>query len=283
MRKGQKTLYLSHGTALKSVKSYYTIPNRIDYCIVASKNVVDLQAYEFNFDKTRMIPLGFPRNDVFAKQSVDVKQYLNTSCQKVIVWYPTFRRHKNGLTAGSGDALPIIHNAQKAQTLNNFAKEHNVLIVLKPHFAQDTTYIKNLDLSNIRFIDDAFFIENKISSYEFVGGCDALITDYSSIYFDFLLCDKPIAAVWEDIEDYKRTPGLIDNYEHYMRGAEKVYNLDELEEFVFRISRGEDILKSERNEVMREVNLSTDGRNSERVVDFIMSNLHKNKHQRESV
>ncbi|MBR3685871.1 MAG: CDP-glycerol glycerophosphotransferase family protein [Clostridia bacterium] len=273
MRWGQKTFYLSHGTTVKSVKSYYTIPDRIDYFIVTSENVMDLQSYELNFDKSRTIPLGFPRNDALTKSNLDVKGYLHTHCKKVIVWYPTFRQHKGGLKSASDVTLPILHNEELAVELNKSAIENDVLIVLKPHFAQDVTYIKDMKLSNIRFIGEDFFEENNICSYEFVAGCDALITDYSSIYFDYTLCNKPIAVIWEDIEEYSKNPGLIDNYEYYLRGAEKLYTLDDLKAFVARLADGTDLLKDERNSVMREVNISNDGKNSERVVNFIMDKL----------
>ena len=148
-----------------------------------------------------------------------------------------------------------------------------MLIVLKPHFAQDVTYIKDMKLSNIRFIGDDFFEENNICSYEFITGCDALITDYSSVYFDYTLCDKPIAVIWEDIEEYKKNPGLINDYEHYLRGAEKLYNLTDLKEYISRVSHGIDLLKNERNDVMREVNISGDGKNAERVVNYIIEQI----------
>jgi CDP-glycerol glycerophosphotransferase (TagB/SpsB family) len=272
-RKGQFSVYLSHGTTLKSLRNYYTIPNSIDYFLVTSENVVDLQAYEFNFDKTRIVPLGFPRNDVFSQIPIDIRPFLNTSCKKVIVWYPTYRQHKNGAVIAGGDSLPIIHNVEKAKSLNDVAKENDVLIVLKPHFAQDLSYVKDLGLSNIKFIGDDFFNDHGINSYCFVNGCDALITDYSSIYYDFTLCNKPVAVIWEDIEEYKKTPGLINDYEHYLRGAEKLFSLEDLQEFVIRVSKGEDALNKERNEVMKEVNISTDGKNSERVVTFIMNKI----------
>ena len=271
-RKGQFSIYLSHGITIKSVRSYYNVPDEIDYLAVASPSVVDLQSHEFNFDKTRAVPLGFPRNDVFADTPIDIKRILDTTCEKVIVWYPTFRQHKNGMIAG-GDSMPIIHDIEMARRLNDVAKKHKVLIVFKPHFIQDLSYIEDLRLSNILFIKDDFFVTHNVSSYGFVGACNALISDYSSIYFDYTLCDKPIGVIWEDIEEYKRSPGLIANYEHYLRGAEKLYTFDDLKDFVIRISRGEDVLKQERREVMNEVNISTDGKNSARVINFIFDKI----------
>ena len=264
----QKSFYLTHGTPIKSVRSYYTIPRKIDFCVSASEGVSQIYAHEFNYPIEKIVPLGFPRNDELFRNA-DIKSPLDTKCDKVIVWYPTFRQSKWGKTA-SIYALPVIHDAEMAKSLNEVAKSNNTLIVLKPHFAQDLSYIKDLGLSNIRFIDDSFFVNNGISSYEFVGSCDALITDYSSIYYDFTLCDKPIAAIWEDIEEYKQNPGLIDNYEHYMKGAEKIYTAEELEKFVSDVANGIDNLKAERNEVKALVNYSDDGKNAERVVDFII-------------
>lgn len=276
VRQGQLSVYLSHGTAVKSVRSYYTIPEGIDYFVVASEGVKKTQAYEFNFDIERTVPLGFPRNDIFNQPDIDIHKLLNTECQKVIVWYPTFRQQKNGFKTDSPNAVPIIHNAAFAEQLNCAAKESKVLIVLKPHFVQDTSYIQDLGLSNIRIISDDFFAEHHIDSYEFVGASDALITDYSSIYFDYTLCGKPIAAVWEDISEYQKKPGFVYNYEYLMKGAEKIYSLDDLTAFVQRVGEGIDILKVERDEIRDFSNISTDGQNSSRVVDFILDKMEGN-------
>lgn len=269
-KKEQIAFYLSHGTPIKSVRKYYTIPSKIQYAFAASEGVKNIYAQEFNFDASRISCLGYPRNDVFTEPKKEIKQFLKADYEKVIVWYPTFRQHKCGTKTGASKSLPILHNAKNAVELNKCAKRNNILIVLKPHFAQDICYIQDLGLSNIRFIDDHFFEINHISSYEFVGSCDALITDYSSIYYDFTLCDKPIAAIWEDIEEYKINPGLIDNYEFLMKGAEKIYTLEELEQFIENISKNIDLLKKERNEIKNLVNYSDDGNNAERVVDFII-------------
>ena len=264
------TFYLTHGTPSKSTRNYYTIPDYIDYCTVPSEGVADIYAYHLNYPIEKIYPLGFPRNDDLYR-NVDVKAMLNTTCDKIAVWYPTFRQMKNNIMkTASTHALPIIHDSKMAKRLNDVAVKNNVLIVLKPHFAQDVSYVKDLGLSNICFIDDSFFTKHGITSYQFVGSCDALITDYSSIYYDFTLCDKPIAAIWEDIDEYKQNPGLIDDFEYYMKGAEKVYTAPELERFICDMASGVDNLKEERNEIKNLANYSTDGKNAERVVDFII-------------
>lgn len=266
----QISFYITHGTVIKRLGDY-TLPANIDYAFVAAEHVREVMAYEMKGDVNKFIALGYPRNDVLLEKPVDIKTALNTNCKKIIVWYPTFRQHINGKKkTDSSHALPIIHNVEMAKQLNDSAKMNDVLIVLKPHFAQDLSEVKDLKMSNIRFIDDGFFVENKMSSYEFVGSCDALITDYSSIYYDFTLCDKPIAVIWEDFEEYQSNPGFAVDVDYYLKGAEKIYTLQEFEQFVTDVSEGKDRLKEARQEIRDLVNYAVDNKNAKRVVDFII-------------
>lgn len=266
----QKSFYLTHGTALKSVRSYYAVPSNIDYMLVGSNSSKDMMAYELKVDEEKVVPLGFPRNDVLTSAKVNLQHYFDVDFKKIVVWYPTFRQHKNGKKTGSSNALPIVNNVEAAIKLNETAKKAGVLIVMKPHFAQDISYIKDNNLSNIRFITDEFFTENGISSYEFIAGSDAMITDYSSIYYDYLLCDKPIALIWEDIEDYRKDPGFAVDVNYIGKGAEKIYTLSEFENFLIKVSEGIDNFHDERREICEWANYAVDGKNTERVVDFII-------------
>ena len=273
---GAKTFFLTHGSPIKSTRNYYNVPKDFDYCVSPAQAMNGIISYEFNYPPEKVVPLGFPRNDAFARAHGNPTELFPNRYDKIIVWYPTYRQHaKWEARTNSTNAIPILHNADLAARLNEYAKSLNVLIVLKPHFAQNVSYITDLKLSNILFIDDSFFETHKISSYEFIGSCDALLTDYSSVYFDYLLADKPIGAVWEDIEEYRENPGFALDLDHYMAGAEKIYTIDDLERFVGNVVSGNDIFAKERRAVCEEVNYSYDGKNAERVVDFIVekSNL----------
>lgn len=269
----RKSFYLTHGTALKRLNTY-TLPEGMSYTLVASEGVKEVMARELKGDIRTFYALGLPRNDSLQKAALNLHDYFDGDFQKVIVWYPTFRQHKNGLKTDARNALPVLHDTQTAAELNEAARKNRVLIVVKPHFAQDIRYISDYGMSNIRFIDDSFFAENGISSYEFVGSCDALITDYSSIYFDYLLCDKPVAVVWEDIEDYRKNPGFALDPDFYMKGAEKIYNLPDFVRFLSNVAEGKDSLSAQRAEINALVNYATDGQNTKRVVDFMIEKAH---------
>lgn len=270
-RKDQFSMYLSYGTPMKRLRPYYTVPHSIGCLLAASEQVATLCANEFSYPIERIVPLGFPRNDALLNAKLDLTElFPEVRFSKVIVWYPTFRQHNSGAKATKTSSMPIIHDQEKAVKLNAWAKEKGVLIVLKPHFIQDLSYVKEMNLSHIKIIYDDFYDFHKISSYEFVGSCDALITDYSSIYFDYLLCDKPVAMIWEDYEEYARNPGFAEDAEPFLDGSEKIYTLEELMEFVECISKGIDKKREVRNAVCDQVNYRRDSQNASRVADYVI-------------
>ena len=266
-------IYLGHGNPLKNSSTYFSQASAFDYIISSSQGMKEIRNRIYGIDLNKLIVLGYPRNDILSYEAIDLHPFFKCDYKKIIVWYPTFRQHKKGTNTGSSHSLPIIWDEEKALRVNECAKNNGVLIVLKPHFAQDVSYIKKLNLSNLFFIDDSFFVNNKLSSYRFVGSCDALLTDYSSIYYDFTLCDKPIGLMWEDYEEYKKNPGFVVDMDFMMKGGVKIYDEEGLTNFIRDIGMGIDRLKMERRDIRDFSNLSTDGKNAERVVQFIIDNM----------
>lgn len=266
----QVSVYLTHGTAVKALKNY-VLPESIDYVTGTSDEMNKMLARELKTSYSKFYTLGYPRNDVLKTARFDLHPMFKTPFEKIIVWYPTFRQHANSDVKNDGkNSLPIIHDHELAERINEKAKKLNTLIVLKPHFAQDVRYIEKLDLSNIIIINDSFFKDNNITSYEFVASCDAMITDYSSIFFDYLMCDKPIGVIWEDIDEYKSNRGFAIDIDYYMKGAEKIYTADDFESFLGNVALGKDGLRAERQEINSVVNTYDDANSAERVVDFII-------------
>lgn len=270
-RKGQTSFYLTHGTAVKKVKGYYSMPENIDYCLTASENINPILQEELEAPSKKFIGLGLPRNDCLSKEKKDLhKIFSDVEFKKVIIWMPTFRQHKSANIKLSVAPLPLLHSTEDIRKLNNTAINNDVLIVIKPHFVQDTSLIRETNASNIKLVDDNFIKSHKLESYEFMGSCDALITDYSSTYYDYTLCDKPIALVWEDYDIYKEFPGFADGVEELLKAGIKVYNLNELNTFIESVANGEDSLKDIRQNICDIVNYSKYGKNTERVTDFII-------------
>ena len=266
----EKAFFLDHGSPLKRVKDYYSIPKYIDYVFTQSKAFSQMVGDANGISMEHIVSLGFPRNDAFSNTPKDVHRLFQKQFKKIIIWYPTYRQHKGGLKTASSISIPIIHDVNAAVELNRMAKDNEILVVIKPHFAQDLSFIDSLELDNLVFINDEFFKQAQISSYELLNDCDALITDYSSVYYDFTLADKPIAVIWEDFEEYKKFPGFAVDLEFWMKGAEKLYTLEDLGRFFKSVSDGIDVLKSERREIRDIANFANDGKNAKRVAEFII-------------
>jgi CDP-glycerol glycerophosphotransferase (TagB/SpsB family) len=100
-----------------------------------------------------------------------------------------------------------------------------------------------------------------------------MVTDYSSVYYDYLLCDKPIGLCFDDFEEYKQREGFTVDVDYILSGGEKLYNKDDFCAFIERISKGEDNLPDERREIRDLIHLHVDNKASERTVEHILSEL----------
>ena len=271
VREDQLLINLGHGSCLKSVHGYYSMPASMDYLLIQAPAFEAATRYEHRVNVNTMITaLGYPRNDdFFGEPATDRHALFPQEFKKLIAWYPTYRQHKNGRNIKSSITLPLLHDAKAAEIINKCASESRVLLILKPHFAQDTSYIKDLHLSNILFIDDSFFDKHGIRPYQFLHMTDALLTDYSSVYYDYLLQDKPIGMIWEDIEDYKAAASFAVNTDVYCAGAEKLYTVEDLCRFIRQTAADQDPLQVQRREVCTMTNAYLDNKNAERVAMWL--------------
>lgn len=276
-KKRNKQVYinLTHGAPLKCIKNHgYGAPVWTDY-VVRLSDIFEENLQEPEKNKAKYVTLGYPRNDELFKEKIDLHNvFENRVFEKVIYWMPTWRQHNsNGKSITSSSSIPIIHDVDKAIAVNEFAKNNNILIVLKPHFAQDISKFNEIDMSNIIFITNDFLAEKNILNYELMRSVDALLTDYSSVYYDFLLCDKPIGLCWEDFDEFNENEGFVFDVNEILSGGEKIYTVDDMRGFIDRVAKGEDLLVDNRHTNRALTHKYVDDKSSKRVVDFIVSIL----------
>jgi len=94
------------------------------------------------------------------------------------------------------------------EKLNDFLKKLNYVFIIKSH--QNSENILKIKYSNIIDIS-----KNNIDSQELMKYSDLMITDYSSIFIDFMLLNRPILFYAYDYEKYKNNlVNLVDTYEN---------------------------------------------------------------------
>ena len=277
-RKDQYYIYLAHGCALKDAKGKHSIPQDCPDCdvLTISDYMAKYDAENLSCSEANMRVLGYPRNDkLFSSNKIDLNNLFSPGeINKFIYWLPTFRQHKNKVSY-SNISMPILYDDNICKGINECARQHNVFVIVKPHPCQDISYIKAMKLSNLCFIDDDFLKNFSIDNYELLNSADALLTDYSSVYYDFLLADKPIGLCWDDFDEYSKREGFRVDPNFIMSGGEKIYNEEDLKCFIIRIANNDDILAKERNKICSLVHKYKDGNSTVRTVDYIISELQR--------
>lgn len=271
VRDGQINVYLQHfGMGYKQIANIFNSPAYVDYALNTNENV-----YRYEKDAllyapgTQMIFGELPRNDVlFSRQWRELEKITDRSYDKTVMWAPTLRDSALYSRVDSDISYPygvsVLYTDEDMEELNRFLAQRDMLLLIKIHPRQKYNY-KSKTYSNIHYLDGKTV--KQVHAYKLLTQMDALITDYSSIVFDYMLLDRPIAWVLEDMEHYK-VPFLMENPLDFMPG-EKIYRLQDLFTFLEHVKCGEDPCRQERNKVATEYNAPMKGKGCETLVKIL--------------
>ena len=208
-RPGSVHLQTQHGTPLKTMGV-----DQSTYPVVAARSgsftrlLGRVDRWDFNLSanrhSTRMwerafpgsweaLEYGYPRNDVFytatAADVARIRRELGIPENRLAVLYaPTHRDHHSGFEPGLD--------------LEEFcaAAGEDVVVLLRAHYFYDQGRARHSD----RIID----VTAHRSTEDVCLAADALITDYSSIMFDYANLDRPIVIYADDWEVYRQSRGV---------------------------------------------------------------------------
>ena len=282
--KDRVSLWLQHGMPLKASNGTYCIKNRCTAALCESEFFADNFSSAARVDKDKMIFLGFPRNDYLNKPNESLKKFGFDKYDNVIFWLPTFRQRNAEAKMkkvgefemeNHGTGIPAIETAEEMEKVNEYLKANNCLLVLKPHPVQDMSAVSEKGLSNFFIINDNALKEKGVQLYELLGRCDAMITDYSSVYYDYLLTDKPIGLTVGDIDEYIAKRGFVYKNPLDILKGEYIYDTDGLIKFLDNVKNGNDAAKEERTAVKNMIHTVTDGTSAKAVGDYIISQIEK--------
>lgn len=214
---GYSILDKEYGADNNYVK-YIPIHKNYSHVLVSAQEVVPCYAEAFNMEASNIRPLGIPRTDLFFKESLKEKSiqkvyqsFPELKGKKLVLYAPTFR----GATQADMH-MEIPFNLD--QVLD--ALEEGVILGLKMHpFVRElpdlSTYSNVVDLSTYPEINDLLLIT------------DLLITDYSSIVFEYSLLERPMIFYAHDQEQYIKERDFYYEYETFIPGP-LVQTTDEL-------------------------------------------------------
>ena len=191
---------------------------------------------------------GYPRIDITLQKNQDLKARFDIKeGEKVVLYAPTYRGYFG-------------NPRFEAEAIGEYLKMLSIMpfkILFRGHH-ETLKYIegKNLDFCSAN--------DRDIDANELLSIVDILITDYSSIAFDFMVLDKPIIYFIYDYEEYKQERGLYFEIEELSEN--RCNNIGEVLEL---LSNGEFLNKKNRYKHLKEKFFPyEDGNATKRVVDF---------------
>lgn len=227
---------------------------------------VNMKCFDFKF--TQSFIGSNPRNDNLFRK-IDLNKSLNISSgSTVIIFMPTFRKNASVGCDYSGSEFPLL-NEENIGALNEFLAKKNIILIIKPHPYQQTVPILTKSYSNIKVLTNSKLNLLGINLYSLLGSSDALITDFSSVYFDYLLTNKPIGFLIEDMSTYSKDRGFVlEDPLSFMPGS-KFSDLKGFENFILDVSNHIDPYRKERERVNDISNSYQTSDACKRILDFV--------------
>lgn len=275
---GQISLFLTHGSPLKASPTY-SYKTRFTHVLAQSEWLKSYVSYENDTPLKNLYVLGIPRNDALYHPNGALEKLGAAEYDRTVLWLPTYRKHitaegtSNHIRKATALGIPALRSSDEAVRLNELLKKQNTLLILKPHPAQDLSQLRKIELSNFRILYNSDLERKGVLLYELLGAADAMITDYSSVYYDYLLTGNPIGLTMDDFDTYNGARGFVYQDPYQILKGHPIRTEEDIEAFLTDLSDGKDPWKEERQRVNALVNTWQDDQSSRRVCDFLLDLL----------
>lgn len=241
------TFYRSGMSFEEMVKSYDIDVARYNFMISPNKFCTEVFQSAFGINKERLIETGYPRNDFISnatkEQCEEIKKKYHIPLDKKVVLYAPTWRDNSYISSGYTFELQV-----------DFKKWQEILgdefiVIFKPHYLIINQFKNDSSLDGFLYSISA---EAEINELYVIS--DMLITDYSSVFFDYAILKRPIYFYMYDLEEYanelrgfyldiyKDLPGQIyaDESRMMLDVKEGVYDYERLNIFNQRFNHMED-------------------------------------------
>lgn len=273
-RKDQIRIQLWHGCGFKTRVNFVRCEKRYEYTTVISDLYADIHADIYGLRKDQVLVTGYAKQDwLFHPQKEDIHRLEIPEAEKYIFWLPTFRSTESKLeqlneyTLISETGLPIVNTREQLNRLNDLLAEKKMVLVVKLHPFQDRSEVCCEGYGNIHLIENENLVEQDIPINRLLGQADALISDYSSAAVDFMLLDRPVAFMLEDVEEYEKSRGFVfQNIREWLPGKE-IFTFGDVCDFVGEVAENEDITREKRQRLKKRMHKYCDDKSCQRILE----------------
>lgn len=197
---------------------------RPDYLLSSTPFQSEMFAKAFRLSISQCLNLGYPRNNILLQSKENILRFADQyegketlllinrleTYRKVYIYMPTWRESQRDIFLRNFDL----------QRCEDMLARHNALLLLKPHFntkVEETACYKHILL-----------LPNTLDVYCLLPFTDVLITDYSSVLYDYLLIPgKDVILYLYDMEEYVKDRDFYYPFDENVAGK-KVYDFNTL-------------------------------------------------------
>ena len=274
---------LWHGMPLKAIlnldlRTQKVVESQDDIIISTSEYFQVLMAKAFGVKNKQVLVTGQPRNDLlfeptnyFIKKGIKQENY-----SKTLIWLPTFRNsvvNSDETWAKDGkyeDTYISVLPFENLKEINKILMRKKYLLIIKLHPFDQLQKKKIENFSNIIILKSEELEEINEQLYPLLGATDALLTDYSSVWIDYEILNKPIFFITHDYEEYKKTRGLL--FEDFLDISPHslIKNYDEFIKFLENYEK----MDVNNRKITNKYNKYKDNNSCKRIVEYL--NIKKN-------
>ena len=273
-REGQSVVQLWHGCgafkkwgystaekkwgASKKELDRFPIHNTYTHVCVSSPKVSFAYAEAFGCSEKVVMPLGAPRTDIYfdpdfikkSRGTIDEK-FPQINGRKIILYAPTFR--------GDSVGKSYIKNMLDVEMMSEKLGNDYVLLIKQHPLTADKFSIEGSSF--------AFDISKDIAIETALCAADIVITDYSSLIFEYALLERPMIFFAYDLAEYEDARSFYFGYEGFVPG-EIVVNTDEIISELRRLET--DFDKEKIRRFRQDYMCACDGKSTERILNEVL-------------
>lgn len=262
VKEGQ-TFYRSQMSGEEMKETYRVDAAKYDYMVSPSDFTSKIFPNAFGVDKEKLLEVGYPRNDclkhVDEKQVKALKEELGIPMDKKVLLYAPTWRDNNYSIKGFQFELKV-----------NFALWQEILgdeyvILFKPHYLIVTKF----DMEAYKGF--VYLMDANMDIATLYPLADALVTDYSSVFFDYALLKRPIYFYMYDLENYRdELRGFYIDIDKDLPG-----DIFEDEKAMLETIKANKFDYERLNEFSKYFNSNEDGMAAKKILDVVYKDLEK--------
>ena len=279
--KSLRTINLRHGRSVKRVRyarKNHKISNKekiernhetnlIKYCISTSKFISKLQEECLLLGNEKHIVTGYPRNDYLVKNAQNGERQFTHNSYYEIIYSPSWRHGREPVKFFPFDNFNL-------PNFDEYLVENGIRIWVRPHVGElfETSVKKFLrkieNCKNIKLLSHSICSDINSVLHEF----DGMITDYSAIFHDFLLLDRPILFIPYDYSNFEHNNGFLYDYYKLLPGP-AIKNQKQLKNEISTIKNSPNYFEEKRTFLKNLIHTYKDQKSCSRVHSLLQNNL----------